>query len=92
MGVPSLRMGHCQPTQKVGDLVIQAVPRPYHHVPVIGHDAVPEGPQRHTQERLVQDALECGVVLFLQEELGARWSNSARDRHNHLGSNGRVGA
>src|SRR5208337_5630702 len=46
--------------------------RPYHHVPVIGHDAVPEDPQRHTEERLVQDALECGVVLFLQEKLGAR--------------------
>ncbi len=47
MGMQPLRVGHYPPSKEFRDLAILAVPRPYDHVPVIGHHAVPEDAQRH---------------------------------------------
>src|SRR5450759_4838450 len=72
MGVPSLCVRHGQPPQELRDLAILADPGPDDHVPVIGHDAVSEDPERHASGCLFQDALEGGVVFLLQEKSGAR--------------------
>src|SRR4029077_20576098 len=72
MGVPALRMRYGHPTQELRDLAVLASPWPHDHVPVIGHDAVSENPQRHSQKCLFQDTLEGSVVFLLQKQSGAR--------------------
>ena len=59
-------------------------------LPVIGHEAVSEDPDRHAAGYLFQDAVEGHLVFLLEEKSGPHWCRSLRDRRNRLESNGPV--
>jgi hypothetical protein len=66
MGVPTLRVGHGEPTHGFRQLAVG--PRPEQQVPVIGHDAVAQQTRPGALDGLLQDALERLVVGRAIEE------------------------
>ncbi len=47
---------------------------------MIGHHAVAQDAQRPAPERLLEDALEGGIIVLGGEHLGAHWTDTADGR------------
>ena len=71
MGAPAGRVGDGQPVHELRHIPAVADAWPDDQVPVVGHQAVADQPQRHALPGLPEDALERPVVRVLPEQTGA---------------------
>ena len=73
--VPALRVSEGDPAGEGRELAI--LPRPKHHVPVIGHEAIREQPHSGPIDGFLQDLLEGLIIGIFAEDghpLAARFS------------------
>jgi len=68
MGMPALCMGNREPTKERGNLLVGSASGPNDHMPVVREHTVGKHPQGLALVRLLQDALEGGVILVLPEQ------------------------
>jgi len=68
MCVPTLRMRDGHPAEEFRDLIVRSAFGPDDHVPMIGHHAIGENPQRFSIESLFQHAFKRSVIFVLLEQ------------------------